>query len=219
LPVNLRSLPDRIPDRTEYLEGRISENPAQAISEIFLDLDKSGALVAAIACNTAHAPIIFNEIKRILKINNSSLAILNIVTETLKYLNDKYDRGTRIGVLSTTGTWRNGIYTDALNEQGFKTITPSTEREQDEIHQTIYNMEYGVKACGNPISDKAKDILYSAAQRMIKEGAEVIILGCTEIPLVIKESNINNVPLVDTLRVLARSLINYLEPRKIRDDY
>ncbi len=52
--------PSGIVDRTEYLEGRETENPAKAISEVLLALDQAGATVAGIPCNTAHAARIYD---------------------------------------------------------------------------------------------------------------------------------------------------------------
>ena len=62
-PVLLFSVPAQIPDRTEFLLGREKTNPAIAISEIILTLEKAGARVVGIPCNTAHSPRIFDVIR------------------------------------------------------------------------------------------------------------------------------------------------------------
>ena len=64
LPTLLISTPDLIEDRTSFLLGENSRNPAHAISRNLLDLKALGVTVAGIPCNTAHAPAIQNEIGR-----------------------------------------------------------------------------------------------------------------------------------------------------------
>ncbi|HEY5408393.1 MAG TPA: amino acid racemase [Ginsengibacter sp.] len=216
VPVILWSVPAAIPDRTEYLEGRVKENPAGAISRIFLELQKAGATIAAIPCNTAHAPAIFCEVERLLKQAGSQLKIVNIVSETVRYLKQNFPKGSAVGVLSTTGTWRRRIYRQALEAEGFKVLDSESIAEQEQVHQAIYDKEHGVKAHSSPVTDVARNTLHLAAERLIKRGAEAVILGCTEIPLAITERCLMNVPMVDTLQILARSLIYGLSPEKLK---
>jgi aspartate racemase len=54
VPVVLSSQPHRIADRTAFLLGKENQNPAIALKDILLELDKAGARVAAIPCNTSH---------------------------------------------------------------------------------------------------------------------------------------------------------------------
>ncbi|WP_243664185.1 aspartate/glutamate racemase family protein [Rhodothermus marinus] len=62
LPVVLFSMGDRVPDRSTFLFGKTSENPAYAIAEQIRMAESVGAVVVGIPCNTAHAPKIFNVI-------------------------------------------------------------------------------------------------------------------------------------------------------------
>jgi aspartate racemase len=217
LPVILWSEPALIPDRTEYLDGNRNENPATGISNVFLALEKAGATVAAIPCNTAHAPAIFDEVKLLLQKADSRLTLVNIVEETLRFLHSRYQKGTSVGVLSTTGTWRCQIYKQALEKGGYHVLEPLTIKEQQDIHLAIYDKSYGVKAHSSPVTDKARTIFLRAIDDLINRGAEVIILGCTEIPVAITAPDIKNIPLVDTTRVLARSLIRYFAPQKLKE--
>lgn len=216
LPVLLWSVPETLPDRTEFLEGRETENPGVAFGEILLNLEKNGAKFGAIACNTAHAPSIFTKIESELANSGSLIKLLSIVEENITFLKQNFPKGTRIGILSTTGTWRHKIYADPLTKEGFEVVTAQSEEEQNEIHQAIYHPEYGVKASGTRISAKAKEQLYTAMDDLINRGAEVILLGCTEIPLVIMEKNIKNIKIINTLNVLARALIQAHSPNKLK---
>lgn len=216
LPVILWSTPQHIPDRTEYLEGRAAKNPAVPISKIFRELEKLGATVAAIPCNTAHAPQILEEVYRLMKEADSNLQILSIIEETTRYLLQNYAEGAAVGVLSTIGTRKRRIYAAPLEKAGFSVLAPETEEEQHAVHQAIYHKSYGIKATGTVVAQEAKEILYGAAQKLIDRGAKAVILGCTEIPLAIKEPFYNSTEMVDTVRILARALIKAYAPDQLK---
>lgn len=215
LPVLLWSDPTKIPDRTEFLAGRVKQNPAVPITEIFLKLERNGAHVGAIPCNTAHAPVIFEAIRAGLQKAGSSLQLISIIEETVRYLQQQYPSGTSVGVLSTTGTWKRRIYAEPLEAAGFKVLTP-TQEKQPLVHQAIYHKDFGVKASGTQITEKAKEILYGQADALIDQGAAVVVLGCTEIPLVIREEFYRTKRMVDTVRILARALIKACAPDKLK---
>lgn len=216
LPVILWSTPEKIPDRTEFLEGRVQENPAYSLSEIFLQLAKTGVSVAAVPCNTAHAPVIFDKIRSLVKEKAENLKILSIIEETILFLNGSFPAGSTIGVLSTTGTWKERIYAAALEEAGYSVLAPKTKEEQEEVHRAIYHKDYGIKSTGTRVSQKAREILYGKVDELIADGAQAVILGCTEIPLALKEAAIEGVPMIDTVRVLARALIASYAPEKLK---
>ena len=79
LDVVMLSMPGSIVDRTEYLEGRVEENPGLAIAGILKRLEDTGATHAGIPCNTAHAPGIFSVIERELKTMGSSISLLHMI--------------------------------------------------------------------------------------------------------------------------------------------
>lgn len=217
LPVILESLPDQIPDRTEFLKGIVKENPALGLSKVLLRLENAGATVAGISCNTAHAPVIFEEIQKVLAFKNSELKVLNMVSETLRFLETNFSKDTPVGILSSTGTWKNKIYANQLEHQDYTVIRPETLEEQQQIHAAIYDNVYGVKSTGTVISTQAKTILYGEANKLIERGAKVIILACTEIPLVITDDYIFETFIIDTSKILARSLITHYAPEKLKD--
>ena len=72
------SFPAQVPDRTAYLLGETDQNPAVPLAEQLILLEKTGADIGAIPCNTAHAPRIFDQIKKILGETGSKLKLLNM---------------------------------------------------------------------------------------------------------------------------------------------
>lgn len=205
IPFILSSQPNRIVDRTDFLLGKMEINPAFAIAEIILELDRTGATVVAIPCNTAHAPRILDVVRDQLKIAQSSIKLLHIVEETVSFIKEHYGN-IPVGVLSTTGTKSEGLYRNVLIRQGLVPLEP-TDSLQREVHAAIYDNEFGIKANAVVVSEKARQIILSAIQTLVSEGAKVVVLGCTELPIAIPENEINGVPLVDPNRVMARALI------------
>ena len=81
---------------------------------------------------------------------------------------------------------------------------------QSKVHDVIYNPIWGIKATSSPVSSEAKDILEEAIESLIKKNVELILLGCTEIPLAFNGMRIykeTNIPLFDPIHSLAKSLI------------
>jgi aspartate racemase len=214
LPVILYSTPHLIGDRTEYLKGRIKENPGKVIAQILLKLEAMGCSVAAMSCNTAHAPQIFGLIEKILSEKKSSLKLLNIISEAGVFIKMYYPELTRVGILGTSGTYFSNIY-GKLSDFDLITVNLSPE-EQENVHAAIYHHDYGIKSTVNEIKTEARTKLIQAADSLIEKGSELIVLGCTELPLVFKETNYKGIALVDATMVLARALIKEHSPQKLK---
>lgn len=215
LPVLLFSLPDEIPDRTEFLLGRIDENPGAAIGDIFLRLEKAGAVLAAIACNTAHAQPIFQEVSARLVKENSHLVVLNIIDETVAYIADRFAEGTSIGILSTRGTHQQKLYKTPIESIGYQVLEPD-EGGLHVVHNAIADPHYGIKADPDFAKGKVIDHLESIMDSLIDQGAEALLLGCTELPLAITTQSYKGIPIIDPNLILARRFIEIISPEKLR---
>ena len=217
---HLSRSPD-IPDRTEYLTGKITSNPAEGMARTFLlaaemlKVEKCPA-VGGVTCNTFHAPSIFNTFIQILEKNNAGVKILNMIEETGSYIRKQFTGIKKIGLMSTTGTRKAGVYHTILNPMDLKIIEVD-ENEQDALHDTIYNLDWGIKAI-SPVTEKARKNFEKYATELIKKGAEALILGCTEIPLALPGKFFQNIPLIDPVYVLARALITDANVQKLRKD-
>ncbi len=212
----LFSLPSKIMDRTEYLIGNITENPGHAIAKIILDLEKAGATVVGIPCNTAHSPEIFALILKELNANGSQIKLLHMINETIDFIKVHYPQFSKIGVLSTTGTYKQKIYSSALESHGFITVKPTLEMQEELVHPAIYHPEYGIKSQSNPFHSTAKENLDQAMSYLKDNGAEAVILGCTEIPLVITTAEVKGMVAINPTNVLARKLIESIDPKKLK---
>ncbi len=204
LPVAMLSFPDKVLDRTEFLLGKVNENPGLAIAEIITKLSDTGAEVIGIPCNTAHSPKILDVV---LKNIPSSVKLLHIVEVTGRFFKKNYPEIKKVGILSTNGTYTTQIYPKVLAKFGVNAFHPSKEFQEKLVHPAIYNTKYGVKAFSNPVKKKAIKKLMKAAKYLINQGAEAIILACTEIPLAIRKKTIEDVMVIDATEVLAKALI------------
>ena len=208
-----------LPDRTAFLLGSEGVNPAEGMARTlrcaWAALSACGKEgVGAVPCNTFHAPEIFGPFLRILKDEGIRIPVLHMLDETARFIDEAYPGIRRIGVLSTSGTRKTGIYRDLLQAKGLALVDLPEER-QDELQDAIYNSEWGLKAA-SPASGRARGRLSDFAGLLASLGAEAVILGCTEIPLALPEKTLHNVILINPVLALARALIREAAPRKLK---
>jgi aspartate racemase len=209
------SLPEAIADRTAFLLGETAVNPAYAIAAQFAQLAQAGASVAAIPCNTAHAPPIFDVVRAELARQAVTLRLLHMIQAVGGFLQAHFPHVRRVGVLSTTGTAVARIYPLHLEPLGYTVLTPPPGVQQGHVHRAIYDPDYGIKACG-VATDRARADALAGARWLQEAGAELLVLGCTELPLAIPEATLGPTPIVDATLVLARALIQAVAPQKLR---
>lgn len=180
-----------IPDRTAALL-RGGEGPAPELTATAKRLEAMGAQVLIMPCNTAHN--YYGEVAAAV-----SVPVLHMVRLTAQAL---VDRGVKkAGLLATDGTVQTGIYQRSFEGTGVELLTPDAAG-QSAIMGMIYQ---GVKA-GNMAFDAAP--ARRAMETLLERGAEVLILGCTELPLAVKLYHID-LPVVDPTLELALAAIRF----------
>ena len=90
------------------------------------------------------------------------------------------------------------------------------EEGRERVQQAISNTAYGIKAQSNPVTPEARAALLAEAEKLVGQGADAVILGCTEIPLALTEPDLHGVPLLDATKVLARALIIAFAPERLK---
>ena len=216
LPVVSLSWPGSIPDRTEYLLGQVAQNPALPIVEQLRLLAALGATVAAIPCNTAHAPAIFDVIRAGVAGFAPPLRLLHMLDETADHLAAYHPDLRTVGVLSTTGTWRARLYPQLLAARGLRVVAPDAAL-QETIHAAIYDPAHGIKPAGR-VTTRARADLERGIVALRAQGAEAVVLGCTELPLAFPEGDYGGLPLIDPTWVLARALIREIAPNQLIEE-
>jgi len=178
----------KIPDRTAAILGK-GEDPLPALQETARNLEKAGADFIIIPCNTAH--YFLSSIQKSVKI-----PVINMIEETAKETQQRTPQIQKVGLLASIGTYKTEIYHQYFKKFNIEIISPE-EKDKKEVMKVIY----AVKA-GN-LSDVIKKDILKIAQKLIDIGAEAIITGCTEIPLILKEGDVS-VPIIDPTQVLAK---------------
>jgi len=206
LPVALLSIPAKVSDRTEFLQGEVEENPGIAIAGIITSLASIGAEIIGIPCNTAHSPLIFKEILARIPGN---IKLIHLIEEVGRYISVNYPEIRKAGILGTNGTYLTKVYTGVLSAHDIEAIYPEERIQNELVHPAICDKGYGIKAFSDPVTDRSRQDLLKAALSLIRQGAEAIILGCSEIPLAIHESQIERRIVIDSVSILAQALINH----------
>ncbi len=182
----------KVPDRTQAIVAH-GENPVPYLLEGVKFLEKAGADFILIPCNTAHYYLSKFE-------KEIAIPILNMIELTIEYISEQFSQVKKVGILSTTGTLRTRIYQDSIERHGLKVITSKSSDQENLVMKAIYHIKANINL------DDAAQQLRQAAQKLADRGAEVIIMGCTEIPLALKQKDIS-IPLIDPKKIIARRAV------------
>ena len=215
LPFVLFSIPGSIPDRTAFLLGQADLNPAYAIADQFEKMAAMGITLAVMACNTAHAGLIFDFALGLLKEKGIELRILHMVKETVSYIRKKYPAVRRVGILATHGTYQTRLYDQALEDRGLEAVLPDAVVRDKDIHAALYAPSFGIKTSPGSVHEEACLRVRSAIRHLVDLGAEAVILGCTELPLAVKDGQIDGIPILDPARIVAEKLVRETYPDRL----
>ena len=185
----------KIPDRTEAILSKNSKLIVPALTETARNLERAGADFIAIPCNTAH--YFYNDIARAV-----SIPVLHMIKEVGKSVQAILPGCQKIGLLGTSGTVSSGLYQIEMKGRGIEVISPAPEY-QARVMEAILMIKSGTH------KDKAEAALKKIGNMLIeKYQAEGIILGCTDIPLVIGRDDFS-VPVFDSNWVLAEATVKF----------
>lgn len=178
-----------IPDRTAYILGNSDEDPVGPMIAVGKQLKSLGATLLATPCVTAHY---FHDALQ----QGVGLPVIHVIECTAQLLKRKGIR--RVGLMATDGTVESGIFQKELEAAGIETVLPSREAQKG-VMTLIYDQ---VKA-GIP----ADMSLFDAIRDQLRgNGAQVVILGCTELSLLKKQQDLGD-GILDVLDVLAKESV------------
>lgn len=178
-----------IPDRTRYILGLSQDDPAVQMIEIGRELKGMGAELLAIPCITAH--YFHEELEK-----NIGLKVLHAVQETAEYL--KQAGVDKVGILATDGTVKSGLFDRVLSQYGIATVNPGEESQQMVMDLIYRQIKSGEK--GNI------DEFIQVGEALSAAGAQVNLLGCTELSL-LKRDYVLPGGYLDVLEVLAKCAV------------
>jgi aspartate racemase len=191
----------QIPDRTQNLVAG-GVDPTIALYAVCKRLEAADADMIAIPCNTAHAFV--ERIQPYL-----SIPIVNMLYETVQHIRRHAAGRQVVGLLATDGTLRSRVYHEAAEQAGIRLVVPDEARQRRAM-QAIYGPR-GVKA-GFTEGPCQEDLLAAIEHLVRDQDAEILILGCTELPLLIGQSEHfpvlgKTVAVLDPTEILARKCV------------
>lgn len=171
------------------------EQAGEVLAGAALGLERAGAGAILLATNTMHrvAPQIEQAI---------GIPLLHIVDGTAQAI--RAAGLSRVGLLGTAFTMEQAFYTGRLQDQfGIETVVPD-EAGRADVHRVIYD-----ELCRNDIRESSRARYREVMQELVGRGAQGIILGCTEITLLVGPQD-TTVPVFDTTRLHAELAVNWL---------
>jgi len=157
------------------------------------NLQNSGAEAILLCANTMH--LIADRIQE-----NINVPLIHIATETAKEIQKSNIK--KVGLLGTKFTMELDFFKDKLTDLSNEAIIPN-EEDRNFIHETIfYELGKGL------LLESTKERYLSIIEKLIDNGAEGIILGCTEIPLLIKQETVK-VPFFDTALIHSKAAVAF----------
>ena len=207
LSVILMSFSKHIVDRTAFLEGEVSVNPAYNVIKVIEKLAIAGARVVGMPCNTLHAPRIFSVIEEGISKLENQVTLLSMPMEVCKYIKENFPQARRIGLMGTNGTFKSKIYQGLMEQNGYEVVVPKFDFQDQVIHKMIYDPTIGIKANPVDVTAEAASLWHQALDFFKEEKADAIILGCTELSQVHLPGTVTDAILIDSTEVLAKALV------------
>ena len=177
----------KVPDRTPAITGG-GESPLPEMLMTARSLEGAGADFLIIPCNTAHYFI--EELR-----GELGIPVLHMIEMTAKHVAQEYPDAKSVGLIATDGTLSSGIYERFFGEAGMNVLVPNADLQSSVMDAIYKHIKKGDLETGRKIS-------LDVARELVGRNADLVICGCTEISLVLKDGDIA-VPVVDPLQVLA----------------
>ena len=181
-------------DLMKILEAKDWECLTDWLLEKVVSLHKAGAEFAAIGSNTPH--IVFDKVS-----SRSPIPMLSIIDETRR---NAQKRGfKKLGLLGTGFTMESDFFKKPFGDNGMAVVVPERQ-DRDIIHHRLFSeIELGI------IKDSTRDELLSIVKKMIdRHSIDALILGCTELPLILNKDEFG-IPFLNTTAIHAESIVNF----------
>jgi aspartate racemase len=167
------------------------DEAGRMLADVASTLERAGAELLALCANTMHkvAPAIEADV---------GIPLLHVVEPTAEAI--RRAGFSRVGLLGTRFTMEQGFYRDRLRDRhGLEVLIPD-EGERAALHRIIYE-----ELCVGVVRDESRQTYRAAIERLGVRGAQAVILGCTEISMLVGQAD-SSLPLFDTTAIHARSI-------------
>lgn len=197
----------KLPSRQDaILKG--SENPGPAMAITAQNIEGAGADFIILGANTAH--YFYSYVK-----DAVNIPVLHIIAETALATIDTVKGIKKVGVLATKGAMKTGMFQDAFKEVGVSIIDVP-----EHILTLVHSAVFAFRSEG--LNENNLDMMRKALSFLIENGAEAIVMGCTEIPLILNHQK-TDVPLINPNDVIAEVAVKYtkneIDVKEINNKY
>ena len=182
----------QVPDRQQAMATGEGGPVCTALTAMARHLESGGAEFLVMPCNTAHA-FVHEAVEAV------SIPFVSIIDVTIDAIVERLPDARSIGLLATNACIRSEVYAQAAESRGLRLVLPGTDA-QDRCMQLIFAVKAG------DTGDEIRTGMAALAGGLQREGADVIIAGCTEIPLVLADEDIE-LPLISSTEMLARRTV------------
>src|SRR6185503_13850796 len=180
-----------------FAAGRLPEAVDHLTAEL-RRLSDAGGTLAIVAANTPHA--VFDDVQ-----SRSPIPLVSIVTATLDAVQAAGWR--RPGLFGTRFTMSGHFYQDVFRRAGIEIVLPA------DADQTYIHDKYMTELLRNEFLDETRGGLLAIVERMKKDrGIDALILGGTELPLILRGREAHGVALLDTTKIHAKAAVDRLWP-------
>jgi aspartate racemase len=166
---------------------------AQGLGEAARRLEAAGADFIVMATNTMH--LVFDQVRA--RVQVPMLSLVDAVGEAILAGGMR-----KVGLLGTQYTMEKTFYQDALGRRGITVLVPD-DKDRQYVNTVIYN-----ELVAGQIRDESRAGFIAVIKRLAERGAQGIILGCTEIPMLVTETDAG-MPLFDTTAIHAEAALRY----------
>jgi len=168
------------------------DSATDVMIEVAKRIEKAGAEIILICTNTMHK--MFAQVEE-----SVTIPVLHILDATAEAIKSKEIK--KVGLLGTKFTMTQEFYKERLMRiHGIEVIIPG-EQDMEKVNKIIYE-----ELCRGKIKESSKELLKQIIERLVNEGAEGIVLGCTELPLLIKKED-SSVSIFDTCSLHAKKAV------------
>ncbi|MGG0736734.1 aspartate/glutamate racemase family protein [Niallia taxi] len=169
------------------------EQAAQLMADAAKTLETGGAEVILICTNTMHK--VAQEVQEAI-----SVPLIHIAQSTARSITTKGLK--KVGLLGTKFTMEQDFYKEVLDQYGIETIIPEA-CDREDVHSIIFD-----ELCQGKFFPESKERYLEIIRKLCADGAEGIILGCTEIPLLITDEDID-IPLFNTTYLHSKEAVDF----------
>jgi aspartate racemase len=186
---------NHIPDRTRgILYG--GPDPLPELKRSVSLLNSMYVDYIILACMTSHYYIETMQ-------QHSRAEVINALAETAEYTHRRYPKLRTVGLLATTGSIKLNIFQKEFEKRNIRTVVFDDDEQKTYFMDPVY-APWGIKA--GFTSGKPQELMREAAAQLVAKGAEAVVAGCTEVPLVLSQKDMP-VPFLDTIDILAEAAI------------